>query len=674
MWTALRRSGRVAAVSPPAGVSRHVPSRRAVLLGTGYICLLLALGSVALLLLARMAIDSGLNEMHHAEAEVRTSALKQSPRLALGSTLIYVSRAHDDFGRAHAELAPLAPILQRLRWLPRIGEELAASPDASRLGEQATAGTMPLLRGLQPAAALFGNGSGHRPSIAVLLARVAAGHSNFDRSCSSLRDAQQTRRSLQGFSSDAVTSRLHTFDRQLPRLLGLCRGLALLPELLGYRHPATYLVAYQDPAFLRPTGGFIGSVGLITVRDGKVEQRFLGTGINDNLSVPPPEPVALYNREPAWLLRDANWSPDFPTSADLERYFFKLDLGWQAPGLIDLTPQAAADIASATGPIYVPEYRRWVNGGNIVGLADYYVHYAAGNRPDLRSDTARKQFLPIVARHLFARLESLSADQLVRLVDNLSNAIDHRDILMNSTRPAEQALVRLIGADGEVNRSTSDYLYVVDTNLSYNRINPLVHLQTSYRVQILPTRWLQADLTLRFRDSARGPAASDWYGPGAGKLGGPNDYADFVRVYVPAGGALVGQSGWTQPWTPGLAYGKMMFCGYVIVRSGETRTLHLRYVVPPNVFAWSGGNRYRLVVQHQPGSGVDRLTVAVSHDGRTSSWVVAHPADDWSRTVAVQSRPFQSIPLPRAPESKVAPGHWVEPHAFLAGPRGRSSR
>ncbi len=223
------------------------------------------------------------------------------------------------------------------------------------------------------------------------------------------------------------------------------------------------------------------------------------------------------------------------------------------------------------------------------------------------------------------------------------------------------------GADGSVNATTSDYLSIVDSNLSYNKINPYVHESASYRVVIRPDRWLDADLTIRYTNvPAPSYVYANSYGPGAGKTGKPADYADFVRVLVPAGAELTSQSGW-QGWPPSSAYGKSMFSGYLIVRQGQSRTVHLHYVVPPNVFSWSGGSRYRLLVQHQAGAHPDSVAVSVvTIAGPSFTARVSHPTSDWSRIMTIPVFPFRPLPLPAIPAPVVANGHWVEPYAYLS--------
>jgi len=656
-----------------SGIKTRFPSRL-IALGLLVILVILGVATGLALISARDSMNDGLREVQRVEADLQGGLVGRTPLAALRQTKLHLRAAHVDFQAADNRLSVFGPLLRHLSWLPRIGAEVAAAPDVADVASETTGGGLSLLAGLDPLTAEFGGDrAAKQVPVQVLVARLARGRSSFDRACVSLQSAQRTRRLLHGHYSATLSSALGTFDRQVPRLVVLCHALALAPELLGYPRPHTYLLAYQNSDELRATGGFIGSAGILTLRNGSVIQHFLGTNILDNLSIPPPEPVSLYNGEPGWLFRDSNWSPDFPTSAALERYFARLDLHQTAQGVVDITPRAASELLAATGSFYSPEYRRWITAGNVAYLADYYAHWASSSGPGRyrNADTQRKQFIAIVAQHVFSLLRTMSPGRLFRLTSSISSGIAHRDILVNFSAPQEQALARLAGASGEINPTISDYLYVVDTNLSYNKINPYVHFSGTYEVHVRSNRWLQSTLTLHFKNVPAPPRVANYgLGPGAGTLGSPDDYADFVRIYVPAGAALIDQSGWTQRWSPGPAYGKTMFSGYLIVRRGQARTVRLEYVVPPNVFTWSRGRTYRLFIQHQPGSRPDSFGVSVAHDGQPRfTWTLAHPSADWTRTVPVTPLPFQPVPLTVGPSSIVAPGHWIEPHAYLQAPK-----
>jgi Protein of unknown function (DUF4012) len=634
--------------------------------------LVLAVITALALISARRSLLSGVDELRVAQSQLQLHKTGTSLQAILTPVRSDVTRARDDFRSADQYLGPLSPLLTRLAWVPRVGGEVAVAPPIAHAAQQTADGALFLLAGFRPLTAQWTDSS-RRPSAPAIVTSVAAGRVQFDRACGQFADAQRSLRPTAGVNvPTSLSSALGSLRDRLPILLTLCRALVLAPSMLGADRPVSYLVAYQDANELRASGGFIGSASVITLRRGVASQVFESTGIADNLSVPPPEPVAYYNGEPGWLFRDSNWSPDFPTTAALERFFYQLDFHRDVPNVVDLTPQASSDILSATGPIYVSEYHRWVTGADVAALADYYAHYAPNAGLAIPSSIRGKQFIGIVAAHILHRLTSLSPSAWVRLGEAVASAVAHGDMLVNFRDPARQSLIQAAGASHAVTPGSGDYLYLVDTNLSYNKINPFVHLQTSYDVRIRPDRWLDAHLVIRVQNVPAPPAIARFgIGPGAGSLGGTDDYATFLRLYTPPGAALIDQTGWTQPWTPGPAYGGTMFSGYLLVPHGTTRTVRLHYIVPPNVFRAAGGQRYTLLMPHQPGSHPDRIHVRVEHDGAVSSWTINHPALDWKVAIPINSRAIHLIPLPIPPRSTVRPGHWIEPHAYLGVPNPR---
>ncbi|MGH2448075.1 MAG: DUF4012 domain-containing protein, partial [Chloroflexota bacterium] len=312
------------------------------------------------LVAARSDLTGGAAQLHLAVSQLRRSGLTKA---GFDDLRRHVSASQDDFRRANSRLIPLGFLLPHLGWLPRFGSELGAAPALSRAAQDMTAGMDVLLAGLEPVVHDVGE---RKISPGRLLPHLAAHSGSFRRASALFAQASMARRTI--VDPPSIRSQLSTFDRDLPKLETLSRGLQLLPALLGMHRPQTYLIAYQDSLELRSTGGFIGSYSLMTVRNGRVVNNgFRGTdfGNDENLSIPPPQPVALYNQEKAWLFRDANWSPNFPTTAALEQFFLRLDAHRAVDGVIDLTPQAAADLLEATGPLYIRPYHRWVNAGNV---------------------------------------------------------------------------------------------------------------------------------------------------------------------------------------------------------------------------------------------------------------------------------------------------------------------
>ena len=115
-----------------------------------------------------------------------------------------------------------------------------------------------------------------------------------------------------------MADKIHTY---LPLLDAYVEASTRFPAILGWDAPRRYLVLTQDPAELRPTGGYIGSYGIVAFdapyRRALVQDIFLlidppGTRTS-SLRKSWPTTSSAAARDGS--LADANWSPDFPTSA-----------------------------------------------------------------------------------------------------------------------------------------------------------------------------------------------------------------------------------------------------------------------------------------------------------------------------------------------------------------------
>lgn len=111
-----------------------------------------------------------------------------------------------------------------------------------------------------------------------------------------------------------------------------------LDWVLGMKESRKYLVLFQDDSELRPTGGFINTVMIIEIRNGKIfSSAFHSTESLDSKlkgMVSPPELLRKYLSEDTWFLRDSNWDPDFPTSAKQAEWFISKEIDESVDGVI----------------------------------------------------------------------------------------------------------------------------------------------------------------------------------------------------------------------------------------------------------------------------------------------------------------------------------------------------
>jgi hypothetical protein len=147
----------------------------------------------------------------------------------------------------------------------------------------------------------------------------------------------------------APARQLRAEIRQARRQLsGARQGLDLLAELTSPGVDARLLLIAQDSLELRPTGGYIGSFGVIHLSHGTVRlERY-----EDTESLPPPDPPLTppNDLDPVlprhWGLSNVNWWPDFPTTAWMAREMFRRQGGGAVDGVV-ASPSTPWPVSSA---------------------------------------------------------------------------------------------------------------------------------------------------------------------------------------------------------------------------------------------------------------------------------------------------------------------------------------
>lgn len=114
--------------------------------------------------------------------------------------------------------------------------------------------------------------------------------------------------------------------------------------------------------------------------------------------------------------------------------------------------------------------------------------------------------------------------------------------MLYDRRPAVEAAIEAAGGAGAISNPGTDSLFVVDDNLSYNKLNPYIHESATYHVHIDKHLNATATLSLHYFD-APSPRNLLGAGPFLGEGYTKHDYQDFIRVYVPPGVKLTSSSG-----------------------------------------------------------------------------------------------------------------------------------
>lgn len=209
---------------------------------------------------------------------------------------------------------------------------------------------------------------------------------------------------------------------------------ALLPPLLGADGPRTYLLAFQNLAELRATGGMLGAFVVIRAEAGRFDIVDQGTA-SDLKAYQPPLPLSremrsLYNDLPGIYAADVNLTPHFPTAALLYREMYRRQTGHTVDGVLATDPVALSYLLRAIGPVPVPGFPTLAATTAVRSLL---------SDPYLRMEyTEQDRFFAVAAAAVFRALLARPTEPRA-LATAVRDAVAERRLLFWSARETEQA-------------------------------------------------------------------------------------------------------------------------------------------------------------------------------------------------------------------------------------------
>jgi len=432
-------------------------------------------------------------------------------------------------------------------------------------------------------------------------------------------------------------------DKALPML-------DIIPRVAGYPTEKKYLFLLQNNSELRPTGGFIGTYGILKMKDGEIAEfktdniYNLDAFVEGILDIKPPAPMVKYLTQDHWYMRDSNWSPDWPTAAQKAEEFYNserdiianLDLEEarknnekikditplyeqsDVDGVIAVTPELITDLLKITGPITVGGIR--FTDENLVDELEFRVgkEYAALGI----SDANRKEIIRSLADQIKAKLLAMPYHQLIDIVDLVAKALDQKEVLIYDKDPSLQALIDDRNWSGRVRATDGDYFYIVDTNLASLKTDQVIGRYAKYSISRK-----NGDLIATLESTYSHTGSFNWK---------TTRLRNYVRVYVPAGSELISSTGFTEndklfdparTARPAEVYnelGKTVFAGFISIEPHETGTFTLTYKLPQSIKQKFDQSSYSLLVQKQPGTN-RFLTFDLKFGKNIES---AYPAED----------------------------------------------
>lgn len=377
---------------------------------------------------------------------------------------------------------------------------------------------------------------------------------------------------------------------------------SIVSEIFGGEGLRRYLVVFQNEHEIRPTGGFLGSFAIIDIKDGNIEKIDIPAGGSYDLQgqlnehVEPPTPLLLSNKR--WEFQDANWFPNFPTTAEKLMWFYRHSRDLTVDGVIAINASVLERLLAIVGPIVDEKRNITIASEDVLKTIQQVVEEG----PEKKINKP-KQILADLAPKFIGYLANLKAEQMMPLLVNLTEALEQKEIQAYFNDEQTENVIKSFGWGGEILpiKNEQDYLMVVNTNIQGQKSDAEIKQTISHQA-VVSRDGTVVDTVVISRTHNGDPGV---------KLYGQTNI-DYIRVYVPEGSKLISAGGFIwpdekkfrapDPWSKKdellttvekevkidnetgtritNEFGKTAFGNWIILEPGETKQIQFTYSLP----------------------------------------------------------------------------------------------
>lgn len=548
-----------------------------------------------------------------------------------------------DFVVLRDETAFLMPLLPRLGWLPTVGPLLVSAPQLVEMGDAGTETAVYAIESLKPVLLVLqaeGAGDGQLPQLITALSDARPGLAQAAVSLDRVAAARAQITNVAEFPAQ-LQPLFAQADEWLPIAQDSLTVVQILPEIMGVNGRRTYLLLAQNEDELRATGGYISGVGTLTLENGDIQSLSFQNADqfdvqnlvqNSDLYDYPPQPLYEIMKSEYFLLRDTNYWPDFPYSAQQAMELYqRVEPTPAIDGVIAIDQEFIRLLVEATGPVTVPDTGEVINAQNSIQSFRNSFNAQEGQTFNEWYQN-RKAFLTTFSAAILEKVQgNFGAIDPITLIKNVHQAFASRHLQLYMVDAQETAVLNQLNWDGRLENPTGqDFLLVLDTNMGFNKTNMHIQRTTHYQVTLNADGSGQAGLTLDYNHT--NPPGDDGgciqemtYGnlPTYQEIA-DRCYFNFLRVYAPPSstlinatghaiseGILLGGDAWMKP--PGTTTeftDFTTFTNFLLVPRGEMLSTNFTYALPANIVQQRDGRSlYQLWVRKQAGTSSQPVTI-----------------------------------------------------------------
>ncbi len=400
----------------------------------------------------------------------------------------------------------------------------------------------------------------------------------------------------------------------------------LLSQLLAKEEKRNYLIILQDNQEIRPTGGFIQAVASVTLKRGQVidDQIINVNEIDSQLSgkIDAPSEVKTLLGEENLYLRDANWDPDFPSTANRISWFYKQTINKQVDGVIGINLFLVKELLKDWGELTVINYEEKITSNNLFERLNYHAN-------EEKDRELKQNFQVSVLETVLNKLKTLSKEETKTALMILATSLENKETLFVPSSEKFAPTFETLGwtgsivqpnCPGEFNQATQcliDSVYQVEANVGVNKVNPYISRKVNHELSIEAGEKISHLRKVSFTNKAK----SKFWPLGTYKL--------YLRLYFTPEAKmgvikLNGKPILKDKTVSYLDHNKKVVGTLIEVPPDSTRQLIFNYTTPYQV---NQGDSYMFFDQNQPGVKYEANTLIVKHSSTLIPELVAPQAD-----------------------------------------------
>ncbi len=237
----------------------------------------------------------------------------------------------------------------------------------------------------------------------------------------------------------------------------------LMEFYLSDEHNLVLLLQNQHE--IRATGGFMGSLALVNINQGQLaslefQDIYDADGQFHNY-VPAPDGVKQYlSSGQGMSLPDANWSPDFASSANQILVYLQAVYDRQFDTIIAVNASLIADLLEVIGPIEIADYDLVVDKDN------FYDVMRMNRQEFFPSSKQKKHLISLLFNQIQIKLQNSSSEQINHIGSIIFNDLVKKDLQFYSQNQQIQHIFRKYGLSGEILGVLSPYHVVNLSNVT----------------------------------------------------------------------------------------------------------------------------------------------------------------------------------------------------------------